>query len=80
MAVKIRLMRIGKKKDPKYRIIVIESSKKQTSKYIDKIGYYDPQLEKDNFQIDENKLIDWQSKGAQLSGALIKLLPTKFIK
>jgi small subunit ribosomal protein S16 len=80
MAVKIRLMRIGKKKDPKYRVIVIESSKKQTSKYLDKIGYYDPQLEKDSFQIDEKKLVSWQSKGAQLSEALVKLLPKKFIK
>ncbi len=67
-------MRIGKNKFPKYRIIAIESHKKQTSNYIDKLGTYDPMLAENTVQLDTEKFIAWINKGAQLSEGAHKLL------
>lgn len=73
MAVKIRLTRIGKKNDPKYRIVVIDESKKRDGKYIEKIGYYDPVKNPPVLNIDKAKLQKWIDRGAQLSEGIQKL-------
>lgn len=74
MAVKIRLTRIGKKDDPKYRIVVIEESKKREGRYIEKIGFYDPIPNPHILKIDRLKLENWLKKGAQISEGVRKLL------
>ncbi len=74
MAVKIRLMRFGKRNDPKYRIIVIEEGKKREGKYIEKIGFYDPMPNPHVLKIDQQKLQNWLKKGAQTSNGMNKLL------
>lgn len=74
MAVKIRLMRLGKNKQAHYRIVAIESYKKQNSDYLDQLGVYDPKIVKDNIKIDAIKLKNWISKGAQLSEGAYRLL------
>jgi small subunit ribosomal protein S16 len=74
MAVKIRLMRIGKKKFPKYRVIVIEEAKKRNSNYLEKIGFYDPIANPPVFDLDQERLKYWQKNGAQLTEGLRKLL------
>lgn len=74
MAVKIRLTRIGKKNDPKYRVIVIEEGKKRGGRYIEKIGFYDPIANPHILKIDRSKLQNWVNKGAQMSKAVSKLL------
>lgn len=74
MAVKIRLTRLGKKSDPKYRIVVAESGKKRDGAYIEKIGFYDPIMVPHQLEINMDKLNGWLSKGAVLSDGAQKLL------
>lgn len=69
----IRLTRIGKKNDPKYRIIVAEKHSKRDGKYIDKLGFYDPIPQPHIFKIDEEKLKLWIERGAKMSEATYSL-------
>ena len=74
MTVKIRLARTGKKKDPKYRIVVMESKRSRDSIYLEKIGHYDPMTNPTKFSIDEKRLDYWLNKGAQYSKGLARLI------
>lgn len=65
MAVKMRLTRMGDKKSPFYRIVVVDSRKASTGEYIDKIGYVDPLKTPAEIVIDADKAKDWLSKGVQ---------------
>ena len=65
MAVKMRLTRMGDKKSPFYRIVVIDSRKAQSGEYIDKIGYVNPLKSPVEINIDVEKAKDWLSKGVQ---------------
>lgn len=74
MAVKIRLMRLGKKRQPQYRIVVIDSKKPRNSTYLEKIGYYDPNQLKDTITLNKERFTFWQKQGAQPSRGLARLL------
>ena len=65
--VSIRLMRLGSKKKPFYRIIVIDSKKPRESKAKDIIGYYNPLKEPPEIKIDSEKFTFWLERGAQAS-------------
>ena len=65
MAVKMRLTRMGDKKSPFYRIVVIDSRKAQSGEYIDKIGYVDPLKTPAEINIDVEKAKAWLAKGVQ---------------
>ncbi len=65
MAVKIRLRRIGAKKDPFYRIVVADSRYPRDGRFIEEIGYYDPTTEPAAFKADAEKAKTWISQGAQ---------------
>ena len=65
MAVKMRLMRMGDKKSPFYRVVVIDSRKAQSGEYIDKVGYIDPTKNPAEVNIDVEKAKSWLSKGVQ---------------
>ena len=65
MAVKMRLTRMGDKKSPFYRVIVIDSRKAQSGEYIDKIGYIDTTKNPQEVNIDVEKAKSWLSKGVQ---------------
>ncbi len=65
MAVKMRLTRMGDKKSPFYRIVVIDSRKAQSGEYIDKIGYVDPLKNPAEINIDVEKAKEWIAKGVQ---------------
>lgn len=67
MAVKIRLRRLGAKKNPFYRIVVADSRSPRDGRFIEEIGYYNPIKKPVEVKIDEAKAKDWLSKGAQLS-------------
>ncbi|MBO6259523.1 MAG: 30S ribosomal protein S16 [Lachnospiraceae bacterium] len=73
MAVKIRLTRMGKKKNPLYRIVVADSRNARDGKVIDEIGTYDPNTEPSTFKIDEEKAKKWLNKGAQPTEVVGKL-------
>lgn len=74
--LKIRLARFGKKKQPFYRIIVVEARSKRNGYYNDIVGWYNP-LEDEKFFIDKEKYATWIKNGAQPSDAVAKLLMTK---
>ncbi len=74
MAVKIRLTRMGKKKQPSYRVVVVDSRKARDSAYIEQIGRYDPREQPSLVEIDNDRALDWLSKGAQPTERAKKLL------
>jgi small subunit ribosomal protein S16 len=74
MAVKIRLTRKGKKKQPTYRVVVADSRAPRDGRYIEQIGRYDPRQEPSVVVIDEERAQYWLSQGAQPSDAVRKLL------
>ena len=65
MAVKLRLMRMGKKKQPTYRVVVADSRSPRNGRFIEILGTYEPRLEPSGVQIDTGKAVDWLRKGAQ---------------
>lgn len=67
MAVKIRLTRIGRHKDPFFRIVAADSRYARDGRYIEQIGYFDPEKGVENAVIDEAKALAWLEKGAQPS-------------
>ena len=74
MAVKIRLRRMGQKKAPLYRIIVVDSRSPRDGKFIDEIGTYDPNLEPSAVSINEEAAKKWLANGAQPTEVVAKLL------
>ena len=72
--VKIRLKRIGAKKSPYYRVVVADSRSPRDGKFIEEIGTYDPMSDPTEFKVDEEKVKDWISKGAQVTDTLKALL------
>lgn len=74
MAVKIRLMRMGKKKQPVYRVVVADGRKQRDGRYLEAIGRYDPRQEPSLIEIDNEKALDWLGKGAQPTEPVQKLL------
>lgn len=77
MAASIKLMKIGKRGYPVYRIVVMDKKKKRNSRYLEKIGFYDPHTEPVSLQLDESKLKNWLQKGAEVSEGIKKLLSKK---
>ena len=73
MSVKIRLTRIGSKKQPYYRIVVADSRSPRDGKFIEKIGTYDPKTEPSTIVLEKDKAVDWIKKGAKPSNTVQKL-------
>lgn len=74
MAVKIRLTRLGKKKQPVYRVVVMDSRKARDGKYIEQIGRYAPLDNPSLIEIDNEKALKWLKEGAQPTDRVRKLL------
>jgi len=74
MAVKIRLTRLGKKKQPTYRVVVMDSRKQRDGKYIEQLGIYDPKQEPSLVKIDNERALYWLNTGAQPTERAQKLL------
>ena len=77
MAVKLRLTRVGSKKNPIYRVVVADSRSPRDGKFIDIVGRYNPQTEPSLIELDEAKIKDWLGKGAQPTDAVAKLIKTQ---
>lgn len=73
MSVKIRLTRVGAKKQPYYRIVVADSRSPRDGRFIEIIGTYDPKTEPSNITLDKEKAMDWLKKGAQPSNTVKKI-------
>ncbi|HDL50484.1 MAG TPA: 30S ribosomal protein S16 [Firmicutes bacterium] len=63
--VKIKLRRMGKKKEPTFRVIVIDERKAPKSSYIESLGFYNPRSEPPLIKVDMERLEHWLSMGAQ---------------
>jgi small subunit ribosomal protein S16 len=74
MAVRIRLTRIGSKKNPIYRVVVADSRSPRDGRSLETIGRYDPQQTPSLVVIDTERARDWLAKGAQPSASVKKLL------
>jgi len=79
MAVKIRLTRVGSKKNPIYRIVVADARAPRDGKFIDIVGRYNPQTEPSIIELDEGKVKEWLAKGAQPTEPVARLLKVKGI-
>lgn len=77
MAVKIRLSRYGKKKQPSYRVVVVDEDKKRDGAYIENLGYYNPSIKPEKVKIDKKRVDYWKEKGAQITKAVRRLLEKK---
>ncbi|HOA85634.1 MAG: 30S ribosomal protein S16 [Clostridiales bacterium] len=65
MAVKIRLRRIGAKKNPTYRVVVADNRSPRDGRFIEDIGYYNPLVDPADIKIDTEKAKKWLKNGAQ---------------
>ncbi len=72
--VKMRLVRMGDKKSPVYRIVVVDARKAATGEYIEKIGFYDPKSEPVTLTVDVEKAKEWLAKGVQPTETVKSLL------
>ncbi len=75
LATKMRLTRMGKKKQPFYRIVVTEDDSPRDSRYIDLIGWYNP-MKENKVSIDESKALKWLRTGAKPTDTVRNLLST----
>ncbi|MBR7116191.1 MAG: 30S ribosomal protein S16 [Clostridia bacterium] len=74
MAVKIRLKRIGSKKNPFYRVVVADERSPRDGKFIEEIGYYNPLTDPADIKIDAEKATKWLDNGAQPTETVRTLL------
>lgn len=74
MAVKMRLKRMGQKKAPFYRVVVADSRSPRDGRFIEEVGYYDPNQNPSVVKIDEEKAKKWLATGAQPTETVAKLL------
>jgi small subunit ribosomal protein S16 len=75
--VKIRLRRMGKKKQPVYRIVVADSHKPRDGRYIESLGFYNPMTEPSTIELNGERALYWLSQGAQPSNQVQNLMKIK---
>jgi small subunit ribosomal protein S16 len=74
MAVKLRLTRVGKTKQPHYRVIAADSRRARDGRFIEILGQYNPRTEPSTIAIDNDKAVKWLMQGAQPTERVRKLL------
>ena len=74
MAVKLRLTRVGKTKQPEYRIVAADSRSPRDGRFIEILGHYNPRTDPSTLTVDNDKAVKWLSQGAQPTDRVRKLL------
>ncbi len=74
MSISIRLAKFGKKHAPSYRIVVANTRTKRNGMFLDTLGHYNPSEKPVKLEINNEKLLDWKSKGALITDAVSKLV------
>jgi small subunit ribosomal protein S16 len=74
MSVRLRLTRIGSKKNPIYRVVAADSRSPRDGRFIEIVGRYNPQTDPSTIELDEPKIRDWLAKGAQPSAPVARLI------
>jgi small subunit ribosomal protein S16 len=77
LAVKLRLTRVGSKKNPIYRVVAADSRSPRDGRFLEIVGRYNPQLNPSLIEFDEEKVRSWLDKGAQPTNAVARLLKAK---
>jgi len=77
LAVKLRLTRVGSKKNPIYRVVAADSRAPRDGKFIEIVGRYNPQTDPSVIELDEEKVRAWLEKGAQPTNAVARLLKAR---
>ena len=77
MAVRMRLTRVGSKKNPIYRVVVADARSPRDGRFIEIVGRYNPQTDPSTIELDEDKVRDWLGKGAQPTESVRRLLKTQ---
>jgi small subunit ribosomal protein S16 len=77
LAVKLRLTRVGSKKNPVYRIVAADSRSPRDGKFLEIVGRYNPQTDPSTIDFDEERIRHWLSKGAQPSNTVQRLLKAR---
>lgn len=77
--VKIRLRRVGAKKQPSYRVVAADSRAPRDGRFIEILGHYNPRTDPPSFEVDEERVRYWLSVGAQPTDTVKRLLKQKEI-
>ena len=72
--VKIRLRRVGAKKQPSYRIVIADSRSPRDGRFIEMVGFYNPRTEPETVEYEEERVLFWLGEGAQPTDAVARLL------
>src|SRR3990167_8748996 len=72
--LKIRLMRIGTKKRPFYRVVAVDEQRKRTGGYIELLGTYNPLTEPKEIKLKQDRIDHWTKQGAQLSDGFLRII------
>ena len=79
MAVRLRLTRVGGKKDPIWRVVVADQRSPRDGRVIETVGQYNPQTNPSTITLDEDRIREWLAKGAQPTDTVRKLMRTQGI-
>jgi small subunit ribosomal protein S16 len=79
VAVRLRLTRVGSRKNPIWRVVVADQRSKRDGRVIETVGHYNAQTQPSTIVIDEEKVRSWLARGAQPSETVRKLLKTQGI-
>lgn len=74
MALRIKLMRTGKTKQPSYRVVVKEARSPRSGEYLEQVGFYDPLTEPADVKLNEPRLQYWLGVGAQPTDTVKRLI------
>jgi small subunit ribosomal protein S16 len=74
MSVRVRLTRVGSKKNPIWRVVVTDQRSPRDGRFIEAIGHYNPQTEPSTIRIDQERLQHWLARGAQPTGSVKQLV------
>ena len=77
MSVRVRLSRVGSKKNPIWRVVVADQRSPRNGRFIETIGHYNPQTEPSTILIDDDRLQHWLARGAQPSGTVKQLMKAR---
>jgi small subunit ribosomal protein S16 len=72
--VRLRLRRVGSKAQPSYRIIAAEKEAPRDGRFLEILGMYNPRTEPATIKLDEERVFDWLSKGAQPSESVVQIM------
>jgi small subunit ribosomal protein S16 len=79
MSVRLRLTRVGSRKNPIWRVVVADQRSKRDGRVIETVGHYNPQTNPSAISLDEERVRDWLARGAEPSDTVRKLLRTQGI-